>query len=400
LLFRQCNLLDCVCNPVNVLDGVSINQGNSISIRHIFSDNCNWEVYLVLHRDGLREVEISEVDKMLSCDEKGYRVFMCPVCGEVRTVFFGCNSRLCTHCGKSYTDKWAERVARSTFNVLHRHVVLTIPEDLRKFFLQDRRFLKVLMDCAIKTLGDVLCWRLKSVATPGVVVVLHTFGKDMKFNPHLHCLVTEGGFKKNGTWVQLGYFPYELLRKSWQYQVLTSLKAELEDSYENRRLIDSLFKRYSKGFYVRAKDTIRNKKGMMKYIGRYIKHPAIAESRISSYDGKSVCFWHEEDNGTRKYVSMSVDEFITAVIRHIPDEQFKTIRHYGVYSRGLKKKFRALRYMVSIAQAKITEFLKSWAPKCPKCGTNMQYVCSLEGKPPPKQKFGEKITDWSHMTTA
>lgn len=39
---------------------------------------------------------------------------------------------------------------------------------------------------------------------------------------------------------------------------------------------------------MRAKDTIGNKKEMVKYIGRHIRHPAIAESRIESYDGERV----------------------------------------------------------------------------------------------------------------
>jgi len=64
------------------------------------------------------------------------------------------------------------------------------------------------MDCAIRTVSDVIEWRLNYKAIPGIVVVLHTYGKDMKFNPHLHCLVTEGGFKNNGIWVDMNHFPF------------------------------------------------------------------------------------------------------------------------------------------------------------------------------------------------
>lgn len=204
----------------------------------------------------------------------------------------------------------------------------------------------------------------------------------MKFNPHLHCLVTEGGFKDNGTWVDMNYFPYRMLKKSWQYQLLTNLKEELEDTLENRKLIDFLFREYPEGFYVRAKDTIKNRKGMIKYIGRYIRRPAVAESRIASYDGQGVVFWYEDDDGVKHYVMMNVEEFIHAVIDHIPEKQFKTIRHYGVYSRGIKRKFKKLLGMVSIAQQKLTKFLGMWSPLCPNCGKRMKYVLSRKGKPP------------------
>jgi len=197
--------------------------------------------------------------------------------------------------------------------------------------------------------------------------------------------------------VDVNFFPYEMLRRSWQYQLLTSLKREIADTPENRKLIDTLFQEHPEGFYVRAKDTINNRKGMIRYIGKYIRHPAVAESRIESYDGKEVRFWYEDDDGNRYYVTMTVEKFISAVIDHIPDRQFKTIRHYGVYSRGLKRKFKKLLGMVSIAQQTLTKFMGLWAPTCPRCGTLMEYVWSCKREPPPELVFGERISDWNYI---
>ena len=387
----------------SVSKDVSINPSslNHISINHIFSHNHNWDVYRREHKDELRDVEIKEVEKMLRCKDLGYRMYCCSGCGEVKVVHFGCNSRVCTHCGKRFSDKWADNIARKTFNVKHSHVVLTIPRDLRSVFHEDRTLLKVLMDCAISAVSDVIEEKLNYKAMPGIIVVIHTYGKDMKFNCHLHCLVTEGGFKRNGMWVDVNYFPYEMLRKCWQYQLLTRLGKELKDTILNHRLIDKMFNKYPKGFYVRAKDTVSNKKGMVRYIGRYIRHPAVAESRIISYDGTEVVFWYKDDEQVVHYVTMGVDEFIHAVIDHIPDKQFKTIRHYGVYSRGIKRKFKRLYGLVSIVQTKLTKITKidgSWAPDCPNCGRKMELVWWGKSKPPPKWNFGEIIDHWNYIS--
>ena len=94
---------------------------------------------------------------------------------------------------------------------------------------------------------------------------------------------------------------------------------------------------------------------------------------------------------------MDVEEFISAVIGHIPDRQFKTIRHYGVYSRGIKRKFRRLLGLVSIAQQKLTKFLELWVPKCPNCGCRMEYVWSECKKQPPTLESGERISDWNYI---
>ena len=84
-----------------------------ITINQILKDN--WEVYKFLHKNELREVEIKEVLKTITCQDssRGYAVYKCPNCGELLIRHFGCNSKLCSHCGKKYTDKWSKELAKT-----------------------------------------------------------------------------------------------------------------------------------------------------------------------------------------------------------------------------------------------------------------------------------------------
>ena len=87
-----------------------------------------------------------------------------------------------------------------------------------------------------------------------------------------------------------------------------------------------------------APKQIGNVKEQLAYIARYIRRPAIALRRIEEYDGEYVTFrYYDKLDQQEKVEKVSVEEFIARIIRHIPDEQFKTIRHYGVYSRRIKK---------------------------------------------------------------
>jgi hypothetical protein len=71
--------------------------------------------------------------------------------------------------------------------------------------------------------------------------------------------------------------------------------------------------------------------------GRYIRRPAIALHRIKEYDGQYVVFsYHDKADEQEKTERVTVEEFISRLIRHIPEEGFKTIRHYGVYARRIK----------------------------------------------------------------
>jgi hypothetical protein len=74
--------------------------------------------------------------------------------------------------------------------------------------------------------------------------VLHPYGKELNLNPHVHVLLTEGGLTKAGVWVSVSFLEYDVLRRIWQYQLLTMVKRVLPRSLENRCLIDRLFREH------------------------------------------------------------------------------------------------------------------------------------------------------------
>jgi hypothetical protein len=84
-------------------------------------------------------------------------------------------------------------------------------------------------------------------------------------------------------------------------------------------------------------------KQIARYIGRYLRHPAIAESRISEFNVETnmVTYWYEE-GGAKKFVSLPALEFIDRLVRLIPDKNFKLIRYYGLYSRRTQGKLLKL----------------------------------------------------------
>jgi len=199
------------------------------------------------------------------------------------------------------------------FNVPHRHAVLTIPEMLRYTVEQNRSLLKVLMDAAIKAINDTVSLKHRNgQLRAGAIVVLHSFSKDMGFNPHLHILLTEGGFDKSGKFIHQKFISFKAMRKTWQYQVLTRFKAELSGKKEVSRFVDFIFKKYPNGFYVHLPEESRitNKQKIAKYVARYIRHPAVANSRICGYDGDSVTFWYKDHEYLKHFVTMKVQEFI------------------------------------------------------------------------------------------
>lgn len=372
-----------------------------ITVREIFEDNHNWEVFLFNNRGKLRQVEIDEVNEMLTCRDtsRGFYIYYCPNCKEYHTIRFGCNSRICSNCGKNYTDKWAKSFSKKMFDVPHRHLVLTIPDKLRPYLLENRGLWKVLMDSAIKALNDTFSWSSRRKVMSGAVVVLHPFGKDLDFKIHIHALVMEGGFDGKGTFVHKEFIPAKMLRKTWQYQVLTNLKKAMPEDRAFSKLVDEMFHTYSKGFYVYLPEETRitSKRKVADYVGRYVRHPAIASSRICGYDGKNVTFWYVDGENKKHYRTMDVFSFIRAIVQHIPDPNFKMIRYYGAYCRKWKSRYAMFLGNGSIRDAKIDVSSEKRTYRCPKCNSKMEFVIYWKEPPPPTHLFGTKIVDWNHI---
>ena len=148
-----------------------------------------------------------------------------------------------------------------------------------------------------------------------------------------------GGITKKGEWKGYDYIPFKMLRKQWQTVVLKFIRRNLTKQ-EKKRVQSRLQRAFSEngeGFYVYAPKQRGKIKEQLRYIGRYIRRPAIGINRIEAYDGQMVTFKYiDKTDGKEKHETVTVEEFMSRLIRHIPDEQFKTIRHYGVYSRRIK----------------------------------------------------------------
>nr|WP_246516631.1 transposase [Salicibibacter cibarius] len=179
----------------------------------------------------------------------------------------------------------------------------------------------------------------KKKVTPGIIAGLHTFGSRVNFNPHIHMMVTMGGMTKKGEWKTYDFIPFQMLRKQWQAVVLKLIRKHLsgKDKKRVQARLQQAFSKNGEGFYIYAPKQRGKAQDQLRYIGRYMRRPAIGINRIEAYDGQMVTFkYHDKVDGKEKHVSVSAEEFIRRLIRHIPDEQFKTIRYYGLYSRRTK----------------------------------------------------------------
>ena len=170
--------------------------------RTIFIDH--WESFKDRHSGYDASQYEDPVQKMLSCGKEsaGYSEHRCVYCGgDVRRIGFSCKSCFCLSCAKKYVDDFVGQVSR----VLHggmnyRHIVLTIPDQLRIVFYKDRYdgcLLSAFMRCGHECLEDVVGTVLRRELKIGTIVVVQTHGRSGHYNPYLHIIMTSGGINED-----------------------------------------------------------------------------------------------------------------------------------------------------------------------------------------------------------
>ena len=188
---------------------------------------------------------------MLNCGDFSFggAFYACPGCRFLKFVPHRCHSRFCPTCGNKYSIDRTSSMAFKLIFCTHRHCVFTIPEELCSFFLSDR----TLLNCLFSAVRSVVLRmfhkiNLSQCFTPGFICVLHSFGRDLKWNPHIHCLISEGGAGNIIPWRKVPYFNF--LRHAFCTSLLDLLHQRLGDSFKPCKA--SIYKKHKDGFYVYA----------------------------------------------------------------------------------------------------------------------------------------------------
>ena len=232
-------------------------------LQEIFTDHYE-EIKYTLHP---RPAEMENIDKMINCGDPSFggAMYGCTNCGNLKFVPFRCHNRFCPICGNKYSMERTTSMSFKLINVRHRHCVFTIDASLRDFFLQDRS----LLNCLFHSVSSVVLRLFSKMNkhknfTPGFIMVLHTFGRDLKWNPHIHCLISEGGYSDDAFWRNVSHFNYTFLRNAfrsfnrWRTAILSSfgydphIKEEPYHEKEDQRATRKIYFKSSRRYDIRG----------------------------------------------------------------------------------------------------------------------------------------------------
>jgi hypothetical protein len=329
----------------------------------------------------------------------GGHVDVCLACGYQRISYNSCRDRHCPKCQAVKRAIWLETRLERLLPVEYFHVVFTLPAALHPLVLYNQRLLyDLLFETASQTLLTLAADPKRLGGQIGVTAILHTWGQNLLFHPHLHCVVTGGGLSADeNEWIAArpGYLlPVKVLGRLFRGKFLAGLRqayqagqiklppslAHLAQGYAFRTWLGPL---YRQDWVVYAKRPFGGAEHVFRYLGRYSHRVAIANSRLLSLEDGQVYFrWKDyADDYQTKVMCLSAEEFLRRWLLHVLPKRFVRIRHYGLLaSRNVATKLVRCRQLLGQgteqAQAKIEQ--KSWQERlqewtgqdwscCPRC---------------------------------
>jgi hypothetical protein len=323
--------------------------------------------------------------------EMGGHQYRCRDCDQTFWVYHGCRNRACPACHGRRIRNWLEARGAELLPCDYYHVVATVPEELRHLFLSDQKFMYSLLMKTVASAVIDLARDPKYVgATPGILMVLHTWTGLLQCHPHAHLLVTSGGVTDDGqSWREPpGQFlvPVKALSKLIAARFRDAMKKAKPEAFGS--LPRKTWKREWCSF---SKHYGHARQAVVDYLARYAFRIAITNSRIVAMDDTHVTFkYKQRDTGEWKMCRVTGVEFLRRFLMHVLPRGFHKLRYYGLWHHSKRHlQVRARLLLSLLSPARLAECLliadvaeetnrlskgkdvpvEGFSPSCPHCGS-------------------------------
>ena len=323
------------------------------SIGDLFRDY--GEQYIRLFKPSAHAIKLIRAIRLCKTPALGGKIIICKDCGNKKKIFKSCGHSQCPLCQYNKRLQWQDKLSLKLFNVPYSHTIFTIPHELDSLCKSNKKAMyNMIMRAAWKCIKELCSEEDNLGALPGMISVLHTFGSDMKFHLHVHCLITFGGIDDNGKW----RWP-KRKKKLAGYRNICKTFREV--------FLDMLNKALRCGEVIPKTDieevlmTVENKRWNVKhlhptvelavlenYLARYINRIAVSKSRFEYLAEQKIVkllykdYRNQIGNEPAPIKEKSIEPLlaIDQFLMHLLPPYFQKSRYYGMHASATVKKYK------------------------------------------------------------
>lgn len=304
--------------------------------------------YRIKHRLPVNQLKAMSSIEACRTSALGGHIDECSQCGHIKISYNSCRNRHCPKCQSLAKELWLENRKEELLPVGYFHVVFTIPQEINEIALRNQKEIyTILFQAASETLLELGRSPKYLGAQLGITALLHSWGQNLMFHPHLHCIVPSGGLSLDGKrWISSRkkfFIPVKVLSAKFKGKFLSYLQnafysktlkfigeiSEVSTADVFQNFIEKLRK---KDWIVYCKPPFKSAAYVLQYLGRYTHKVAISNNRIQFIENGLVTFkWRDyKDSNKEKYMTITAEEFIRRFLIHVLPDKFVKIRHYGI----------------------------------------------------------------------
>ena len=318
-------------------------------------------------------------------EQAGHTLYHCQACGKAHVVARSCGNRHCPGCQHHKTQVWLQCQLQRQLPGHHFMLTFTVPESLREFVRSHQRI-------GYGTLFEASAGAIKKlVADPrhlggdraGFLGVLHTWGRQLQYHPHIHYLVPGGAISSTDRqWHASSagfYLPVRALSRIFRAKFRDAMAAQ-------GLLADIPAEAWGIDWNVNCQ-AVGEGQATLAYLARYVFKVAIAESRIVSIDEHALTFRYRKVHSNRmRTMRLPIAEFMRRFLQHVLPTGFMKVRYYGFLSPSCSVPIEELKARIEMAhgfarQPPPIEIEPPAPMRCPHCGAALRLVRMIAAPP-------------------
>ncbi|HWX20053.1 MAG TPA: transposase [Candidatus Binatia bacterium] len=344
----------------------------------------HWPAYERKYRARLLPSHRRAVAAILSCRTPalGGQLFRCQ-CGKEHYAYHSCNHRACPQCGHADATEWLNRQRRKLLPVPYYLVTFTVPEQLRRVIRSNQKTLyPLLLRESAAALRDVARDHKDLGAQIGLLAVLQTWTRDLRYHPHVHCVVPAGGLSPDRLrWVSPKCDGYFLPQAALAMRLRTRLKEALHQNHPQ------LFRQIPGAAWslnwVADVQPVGTGEPALKYLAAYVYRTAFSAERILADDGQFITFTYRDskDRSTRT-VRLAAQDFLHRFLQHVLPQGLQRVRYFGFLSAAAKTQWQRVLALLDWQPPPIIPPAPFPVPTCPSCKKPMRLIGLLPRAPP------------------
>ena len=290
------------------------------------------------------------IDAIINCRSGHYgaSIYQCSKCGKNHVVYRCCGNRHCPNCQHHKTRQWLQTQLDRQLPGHHFMITFTVPEKLRRFIRTHQRLGYAALFAASSQTIKKLAADPKYIGAdlPGFFGVLHTWGRQLPYHPHIHYIVPGGAVSKtDGKWYcsRIDFFlPVKAMSKIF--------RAKFRDFIKNNGLYHQVDPDVWNQDWIVNCQAVGAGQHSLKYLANYVFKVAISNSRIVKIQNRTVFFKYRKSKSNRwRTMSVEVMEFMRRFLQHVLPTGLMKIRYYGFLHPASSVKLDKIAVLVELA---------------------------------------------------